>query len=472
MATDHPADVAGELEITGRLAAAGEFEHAVDHVIRALTAGGATPEIKDALEMLAARVAEAGSQDAGLTGTLAGLFIDTGDTAQAVSWAQRTYELAPQERRSRAQLLAFTYKHTGDIELLVQLADLAREEPDEDDVVRRLFAVSCRGTTWLGFVPGPTDSLVSLTHNLLASGDYTPGPDGTYDAPLVLKASALESPSAAAAFGALFPEAQLTVVEVPEPDIRRPAVEGLAYRLWDYQDTTAIARYPEPSPQAAATLRRVAATRWGDPLHVFEQSAALGELGDEDLLGLLTHVPPAPDDERWAAMSRHNPLYWPRVAQVWVCLGWLHVRPEEPWRTSTRLHVLGDLLFGPEDWTVDAAANALATAAWNLPETRAEILNLLMKRTLTVIEASHSRATELLEPLGELILTTPGDNPRLREPIRDILAMHRSLAEPPVPAEFTPDAIKQWGQGIKAQHDAQAAARNPDKKRRLWKRSS
>jgi hypothetical protein len=120
---------------------------------------------------------------------------------------------------------------------------------------------------------------------------------------------------------------------------------------------------------------------------------------------------------------------------------------------------------------VDAAANALATAAWNLPEIRGEVVNLLMERTLTVVKASHSRATELLEPLGELILSTPGADAKLREPVRDILAMYRSLEEPPTPPEFAPDAIKQWGRDLKAEHDAQAAPK-ADKKRRLWRRSS
>jgi hypothetical protein len=471
MGTDQPVDVAGELEIVGREVEAGDFQHAVEHLIRAMAAAGATTEVKEALSTLAGRVAETGSSDPELTGTLGGLFADTGEMEHAVTWARRTCELAPQARSSRAQLLAFSYKSTGDIEQLVQLADLVREEPDANDTARQLFAVCCRGTTWLGYVPGPTDSLASLARNILANPDYTPGPDGTYDAPLVLKTSALESASPVAAFSALFPKAQLHVMEVPEPDIRRPAGEGLTYRLWDYEGTTAVARYPEPSPEAVAALHRVASAGWGDPLAVFANSAALGKLGDQDLLGLLTHVPPAPNAGPWTKLARRNPLYWPRVAQAWVCLGWLHVRSEEPWPTSSRRQVLGDLLFGPDDWTVDAAANALATAAWNLPETRDEVLDVLLKRTLTVVKASQSRAAELLEPLAELVLSTPGGDVRLRTPIREILAMHRSLEEPTVPPEYTPDAIKQWAQGVDAEGREQAAPK-PDKKRRPWRRSA
>ena len=472
MGTDQSVDVAGELEIVAREAGTGEYQHAVEHLIRAMAAAGATAQVKEALNELARHVAETGSGDPELTGTLAGLFADTSEMAQAVNWARRTCELAPLARSSRAQLLAFTYKSTGDIEQLVQFADVVREAPDEDDVARRLFAVCCRGTPWLGFVPGPTDSLASLAQNLLADGDYTPDPDGTYDAALVLKTSALESASATVAFSALFPKAQLTVMDVPEPDIRRPAGEGLTYRLWDYQGTTAVARYPEPSPEAVATLHRVASTGWGDPLTVFASAAALGELSDQDLLGLLTHVPPPPDVKPWIGLARRNPLYWPRVAQVWACLGWLHVRPEEPWFNSTRRAVLSDLLFGPDDWSVDAAANALATAAWNQPETRDEVLGLLVKRTLPVFKASQSRATELLEPLAELVLSTPGGDGRLREPIRDMLGLYRSLGEPATPPEFTPDAIKQWAQGKTAEDQGQQAAPKPDKKRRPWRRSS
>lgn len=199
----------------------------------------------------------------------------------------------------------------------------------------------------------------------------------------------------------------------------------------------------------------------------------MGELSDRDLFGLLTHVPPAPDVEPWTHLVRRNPLYWPRVAQVWACLGWLHVRTEEPWGTSTRRDVLGNLLFGPDDWTVDAAANALAVAAWNLPETRGEVLSLLMKRMLPVLKADKSRETELLVPLGELILSTPGvpEDARVRGPVRDILATYRSRGQAPTPAEFTPDALKKWGRGLKAEHDAQASP-EPGRKRRPWRRSS
>ena len=472
MSTDQPVDVAEELEIVRREAGAGAFEHAIDHVIRAMSAAGATAQVKEALNALAAQVAEAGSRDPDIAGTLAGLFADAGELANAVTWAQRAYDVAPQARTSRAQLLAFTYKSTGDIEQLAQLADLVREEPDEDDIARRLFAVCCRGTAWLGYVPPPTESMVNLAQNLLASGDYEPGPDGTYDAPLLLKTSALESASATVAFSALFPKAELTVMDVPDPDIRRPILGGLTYQLWEYQDTTARARYPEPSPEAVAVLHRVAATGWGDPLAVHAKSAPLGELGDEDLLGLLTHMPPPPDREQWAETARRNPLYWPRVAQAWACLGWLHVRPEEPWPTSTRREVLHDLLFGPDDWTVDAAANALATAAWNSPDIRAEVQSMVMQRTLTAITASQSRSAEVVEPLGDLVLTTPGGDARLREPIRDILAMIRSTEPAPPPPELAPDALREWAQAKSAQARGGQAAPQPDKKRRLWRRPS
>ena len=470
MGTEQSIDAAEELAISDRASAAGDFEHAIDHLIRAMRVDGVTADIKAALDTLAARVAEAaagpGPANSEVTGTLAGLFADTGEMARAVEWAQRTYDLAPEAVSSRVQLLAFTYKDTGDIDQLVQLADLARAEPDADDgLAQRMFAICCRGTMWLGHIPAPTDSLVSLAQNLLANGDYVPAADGTYDAPLLLKASALESPTASRTFAAVFPKAQLTVMDVPEPDIRLPIGENLTHRLWDYEDTTAVPRYPEPSPEAVATLHRVAADGWSDPLSVYARSAPLGELTEQDLLALLANVPPAPDIERWTKLVRRSPLNWPRIAQAWVCVGILHVRPEEPWPTSTRRAILNDVLLGPDDWSVDAAANAIATAAWNHPEVRPEAISLLMRRMLPVIEASHSRATELIEPLGELILSVPADDGRLREPVRDILKMYRALEEPPTPEEYTEAAVKQWGR------EQTAAASTPEKKRRLWRRS-
>lgn len=453
MAEGRGTDVAGEFAIVRRAAAAGEFGHAVDHLMDLLPRVGGTQEFLGALGEVAARVDEAGPADPGLCQHLAAMYADCGDLDAALGWARLARELAPGAPGPRAHELAFTYAATDDIERLVELADLVRTEGGEDTTPWGLFAAVCHRVAWLGQVPGPTEALASLARNFLAGGGYTPGPDGSCDAPLVLKASALEAPSAHRAFAALFPKAEVTVQSVPEPDLRTPASPDLTYRLWTYEGTTAVPRYPEPSPEAVARLYRVA-DGWGDPLSVFGRSTPLGDLPEQDLLGLLVHVPPAPNAEPWTTLATRNPLYWPRYAQVWACLGWLHVLPEEPWATSTRRAVLVDLLFGCDDWTVDAAANALATAAWNLPETRGEVLGLITRRLLAVVPAAESRATELLEPLAELVLSTPGGDARTREPIRDILTMFRSRGEPETPPEYTPEALRAWGRRVKAEHDA------------------
>ena len=85
MGTDQSVDVAGELEIVAREAGTGEYQHAVEHLIRAMAAAGATAQVKEALNELARHVAETGSGDPELTGTLAGLFADTSEMAQAVN---------------------------------------------------------------------------------------------------------------------------------------------------------------------------------------------------------------------------------------------------------------------------------------------------------------------------------------------------------------------------------------------------
>lgn len=77
---------------------------------------GATEQVKEALNALGERVAEAGSRDPGITGILGDLFADVGELAHALTGAQRTCELAPQAVSSRAQVSAFTHKSTGDIE--------------------------------------------------------------------------------------------------------------------------------------------------------------------------------------------------------------------------------------------------------------------------------------------------------------------------------------------------------------------
>ena len=182
-----------------------------------------------------------------------------------------------------------------------------------------------------------------------------------------------------------------------------------------------------PSPDAVELVHQIAKGIWADPLVAFDQAAPFARLSPADLLGLLAHMPP-PREPSWVAVQRTYPLYWQRVAQVWVCVGILHHRPEEPWARSARRTLLLRLLFGPEDWTVDAAAFALCVAAWRDPQQRAEIADAIAQRYLHAAKAVGKRPTQLHDPLARVVLICPEIDPEVVRLARRTLAQRREAA--------------------------------------------
>jgi hypothetical protein len=115
------------------------------------------------------------------------------------------------------------------------------------------------------------------------------------------------------------------------------------------------------------------------------------------LLGLLAHFPPVPDQPHWQQVHRHNPVYWPRFAQVWACLGVLHHKPGEPWPSSTRRSVLIDLARGVEDRITDAALNAMVVAAGVDADIRDDVAAVVGHRFLDALRTSQQREVTIIQ---------------------------------------------------------------------------
>ena len=221
--------------------------------------------------------------------------------------------------------------------------------------------------------------------------------------------SALEPPSAIAAARAALPGLVLSSpVPVPAPDIRVPVANG-RYRLWTYHGTSAVPAVPAPSARAVKALQAVAAQgAWHHPVAAYDWAVGLSGLSLDDLLGLIAHGVPVPDGNLPLARIRaQNPVYWPRFAQAWACLGVLHHKADEPWPYSTRRAVLVDLVNGVEDWATDAAANALVVAAWTDPACRADVVEIVGARFAAAGQARTSRPVTIAESLAHLVLVTP-----------------------------------------------------------------
>ena len=164
-----------------------------------------------------------------------------------------------------------------------------------------------------------------------------------------------------------------------------------------------------PSAEAVRALQAVAAQGvWSHPVAAYDCAVGLSGLSLDDLLGLMAHGVPVPDDNLpWQRMRAHNPVYWPRFTQAWACLGVLHHKPDDPWPGSARRAALVDLVNGVEDWAADAAANALVVAAWTDPACRADVAEIIGARFAAAGQARIKRQVTIAESLAHLVLATP-----------------------------------------------------------------
>ncbi|HJP75852.1 MAG TPA: tetratricopeptide repeat protein [Pseudonocardiaceae bacterium] len=279
---------------------------------------------------------------------LAELAIGAGDFDGALRWARQAAALDPEHVKPIAVDLYARYRRTvtdervGDIGPLIDLADLARTQPDQP-YPRVLLRSACARVHWLNVVPAGTEGS--------------------------------ESPS--------------------------------------------VATVPSASPIAAEKLYQTVQGYWRDPLDAYDRSVGLAGLDEAELLGLLAHVPPAPDHDPWPGLPDSSPAYWQRLAQAWTCVGILHLRTEQQWETSVRRGLLLRLLNGPEDGTVDAAAFALCVSAWVFPRQRADVAEAITRRYLVAARAVGERPAELRDPLAEVLLACPAVELRASRLARD-----------------------------------------------------
>lgn len=407
-----------------------------------------------------ARAAEAWQEALKLDPQNAPLHLDLADLAfaqeefaAAQRWAERAAALDPDSVRARAAVLSANARVSTaasadgmlrDAGAMAELFQLALANP-QVGYLRALVTQTSGALHWLNVVPPPTEAIA-------ASAGHASQPDNHVVRVNDLHLSALEAPSAIHGIRMLHPEVRLEIHSVPEPDLRLACSVKHGPPLWSYQGTDAVPCVPPPSKEAVALLYEVAAGVWGDPLAAYERAAPLGALSEDDLLGLLAHVPPAGDFGR--RLESIAGLYWNRIAQAWVCVGILHHRAQEQqqWPDSARRTLLLRLLHGPDDWTVDSAAFALCLAAWMHPDHTEALAGELAERYRFAAEAVGRRFTSLHEPLAAIVLACPGIDPRVREQVESNLVLQRG-AKPETAR--TQGRLRRWmtGRGVRVAAD-------------------
>lgn len=337
---------------------------------------------------------------------IAELLAGQGKLAKGIGVLDEALAQEPDHPKAFPAACHMRYAATGDIAHLVRLADWWRQHP-EHGYAEAMLAKGNESKWWLSMVPSPAEAICNLA---IAVAKEHGDPEELRAMTMTAMFTALETPSAIAAVRAALPG--LTITPPPPvlaPDIRVPLARG-RYQLWTYRGTDALPAVPVPSPEAVKALQAVAlqGAGWGHPVAAYDRGVGLSGLPLDDLLGLMAHGVPVPDDcVPWQRLRAVNPVYWPRLTQALACLGVLHHKPEEPWRDSARRAVLVDLVNGVEDWAADAAANALVVAAWTDPACRREVAEIVSARFAAAARAKRQREVTIAESLAHLVIITP-----------------------------------------------------------------
>lgn len=184
-----------------------------------------------------------------------------------------------------------------------------------------------------------------------------------------LSLSSIEAPSNFLAFKMEMeslgsPETTLgvTVSEIPEPDPRKSIVQEFAevkYPLWKYEgngsdtSTDATPALPAPPQDIVDAVAKLANTKYDIVANFAAASyvaAALGPARLPEILAVMVHPPAVP--KNWSALS-----WLPRV-QLTAAL--IIAQLDSGWDGSARKEGLLSILFGPQDWTTQAAIRALS----------------------------------------------------------------------------------------------------------------
>jgi tetratricopeptide (TPR) repeat protein len=348
-----------------------------------------------------------------------------GHRTEGLAWLDRALQIEPGHEKAFPSACEMRFARDGNISHLVGLADWWRARP-EHGYADTMLAKACHGHAWLNIVPPPSEAISNVLAQVAERHQELASISGLE---VSLSVSALEAPSAMAAAVAAMPRLVVQVQSIPEPDIRVPLAEG-SYQVWTYEGTNAVPAVGPPSPAAVAALRAVAGGgNWTHPIAAYDRAVRLSGISVGDVLGLMAHVPPVPDQPEWKEVARKIPSYWPRCAQVWACLGLLHHRADEPWPTSVRRAVLIDLAHGVEDWVTDAAMFALVVAAWVDPELRSEVAQVVGHRFVDAFRTYQQREVTIVQSMARLALATPGLETQVALLARDLLTREQGGGE-------------------------------------------
>jgi tetratricopeptide (TPR) repeat protein len=260
--------------------------------------------------------------------------------------------------------------HTGDEGSRFQLLALADLYPDN----QRARQMAGLATPYFGYLPEPSDATTNVFKNMLAQHQKIQRITRH-------TLTSLEAPSNYLAVPDLY-QTEVAVVRMQRPDPRLPrkAVEHL---LWQYDGHTPRVAVPPPDPEVVEGIAELARQRYHLPAWL-RQAARLGpQLGPgrvRDVLATMVH-PPLLDRAK-------RPWAW--VYRVQVAAALVLSQLESGWENSVRRTALVSLVWGPMDWTVDAALVALAAVAAEEEGTADDVAGLFRELLANLPEGGPS----------------------------------------------------------------------------------
>ena len=298
-------------------------------------------------------------------------FADAERPADAVRVFEELMHRFPEYPGARAAYHAVRFRVSGAHEDRVALVTLRERQWWDEAVVGFANAID-PVRPYYNYLPGPGDATASAGRHLaseLATVIRCCGVGG--ELALGLESQYLDSPSVPLAFDLALRalgargKLELTVSEVQTPDPRADKAQ-VAFRLWAYDGTTPRRLLPAADPRAQSAIAGLAATlfrveTWDPAARTLAQ-----QMGPEWLNALLSVMtdPPLPPDSAFDAFT------WTYRCQVATALVLSHLGP---WQNGPGRTALYALIYGPSDWTTDAALIALGFRASTEPALRPEI---------------------------------------------------------------------------------------------------
>jgi len=298
-------------------------------------------------------------------------FVDAGRAADGLRVFEQLLARFPSYPNGRAAFHAVRFRVTSAHEDRVALVTLREREWWNDEVVRLANEVD-PVRAYFNYLPGPSDASAAAGRDISrelrhviqccgAGGELSLGVESRY----------LESPSVPLAFDLALRalgargKLEVSVAEVQSPDPRADKAP-LPFRVWTYEGTTPRRVYPAADPRVQEAIASIAGSlfrleTWDPAARVLAQ-----QMGPDWLHGLLAALtdPPLPPNADFDAFT------WTYRCQVATALVLSHLGA---WQDGPGRTAIYALLYGPTDWTTDAAIIALGFRAVTEPALRSEV---------------------------------------------------------------------------------------------------